>query len=79
MQEKHAAGAFLIIFHFFWSIIGVKTINSSRLQPHMEEHHPEVRQDPAQTPPVPSHPGVILTAQTSSLPLRLGGQTSQIL
>ena len=47
MQEKHAAGAFLIIFHFFWSIIGVKTIISSSLQPHMEEHHPEVRQDPA--------------------------------
>ena len=33
----------------------------------------------AQTPHVPSHPGVILTAQTSALQLRLGGQTSQIL
>ena len=38
----------------------------------MEEHHPEVRQDPGQTPPVPSHPGVILTAQTLLYPLGWG-------
>ena len=62
MQEKHAAGAFLIIFHFFWPIIGVKTIISSRLHPHMEEHHPWDRQVQAQTLHVPSHPDNNLTA-----------------
>ena len=43
----------------------------------MEEHHPQVRQDQAQTPLGLPHPGVILTAQTSYNNIRLGGQTSQ--
>ena len=44
--------------------IDLKKLLAQTLHPHPEEHHPEVRQDPAQTPPAHSHSGVILTAQT---------------